>query len=378
MGTAATVAHGAIRRNRTFRRQLEIRVSQPRNTSIEAWPRQFKIVSRWNIHYGRSITRWLPALLISLSAIAGSAQTCLTKSDMDPATASALEATAKRFYDMAARGDAASLRQNSIPSLASNFSGIENAVKENQANLTGTPGVPRPPFLLKAEGTTPLQRGEFLCGIFGAQGQTRDSAVFIIPNLPPGNYGIVTLDAASSQSVSTVSFVLQQQGNDWKLGGFYAKPAQIAGHDGNWFAERAREFKGKGQLRNAWFYFGEARELLVPVPFMATATTDRLYDEMQTAKPADLPPLDLTAGGKTFKVTDLFPVPVSRDFDLVVRYQSADVSDSGKTFQDNMAVMKALLTKFPEFRDAFAGIVARAVEPSGKDYGSMMAMKDIK
>ena len=206
----------------------------------------------------------------------------------------------------------------------------------------------------------------------------QDSAVFIIPNLPPGNYGIVTLDAASPQGAYTVSFVLQQQGNEWKLGGFYAKPAQISGHDGTWFAERAREYKTKGQPRNAWFYFGEARELLVPVPFMATATTDKLYDEMQTVKPSDLPPFDLVAAGKTYKVTDLFPVPVARDFDLVVKYQSADVSDNGKTFQDNMAVIKALLAKYPEFRDAYAGIVVRAVEPSGRDYGSMMAMKDIK
>jgi hypothetical protein len=134
---------------------------------------------------------------------------------MDPATASALTATAKRLYDMAARGDSASLRQNAMASLASNFSGIESAVKDNQPNLTGVQAVPRPPFLLKAEGTAPLQRAEFLCGIFGAQGQTRDSAVFVIPNLPPGNYGIVTLDAASPQGAYTVSFVLQQQGNDW-------------------------------------------------------------------------------------------------------------------------------------------------------------------
>jgi hypothetical protein len=335
-------------------------------------------VPRWNISYARSIARRLPALLISLSAIAAPAQTCLTQGDMDQATNTALGATAKRFYDMAARGDSASLRQNSIASLASDFSGIENAVRENQANLASVQPVARPPFLLEAEGTAALQRAEFLCGVFGAKGQTRDSAVFVIPNLPPGKYGIVTLDAASSQGAYTVSFVLQQQGNDWKLGGFYAKPAQISGHDGNWFADRARDFKSKGQLRNAWFYFGEARELLVPVPFMATATTDKLYDEMQAVKPADLPPLDLTTGAKTFKVTDLFPVPVARDFDLVVKYQSADISDTGKTFQDNAAVMKALVAKFPELRDGFAGIVVRAVEPSGKDYGSMLPMKDIK
>jgi hypothetical protein len=43
-----------------------------------------------------------------------------------------------------------------------------------------------------------------------------------------------------------------------------------------------------------------------------------------------------------------------------------------------MAVMKALITKYPELRDAFAGIVARAVDPSGRDYGSLLPMKDIK
>jgi hypothetical protein len=324
------------------------------------------------------MARWLPALLISLSAGITQAQTCLTTGDMDERTASALVSTATRFYDMAARADTASLQKNAIASLASNFSGIEAAVKENQPHLSGVQPVPRPPFLLKAEGTAPLQRAEFLCGVFGAQGQTRDSAVFIIPNLPPGNYGIVTLDATSAQSAYTVSFVLQQQGNEWKLGGFYARPAQIGGHDGNWFAAQARDAKSKGQLRNAWFYFGEARELLVPVPFMATALTDKLYDEMQAVKPTDLPPLDLAAGGKTFKVTDLFPVAVGRDFDLVVKYQSADVSDTGKAFQDNLTVMKALLAKYPECRDGFGGIVARAVETSGRDYGSMLPMNQIK
>jgi len=153
---------------------------------------------------------------------------------------SSVMATARRFYDMVAHGDVESLRQNAITSLATNFSGIENAIKENQANLAGTQPMPRPPFVLKAEGTTPLQRAEFLCGIFGSQGQTRDSAVFVIPNLPPGNYAIETLDAASPQGAYTVSFVLQQQGAVWKLGGFYAKLTQIAGHDGNWFADRAR------------------------------------------------------------------------------------------------------------------------------------------
>jgi hypothetical protein len=328
---------------------------------------------------------WLTALLCgALFAFpaAGQAQTCLTPDDMDASSKAALTNTGQRFFDMVAKGDSAALRQNAIPSLAGDFSAIETSIKDNQANFAGARATPRPPLLLKAEGTAPLARAEFLCGVFGPNGQTATSSEFVIPNLPPGNYGIVIVDISSSKGAYTVSFVLQQSGTDWKLGGFYAKSTQISGHDGNWFADRARQFKAKGQLHNAWFYFAEARELLVPVPFMYTQKTDRLYDELQAAKPPDLPAdgstTDLVVAPKTYKLTALFPLPVGDELDVVVKYQAADVSNTTQTFAENMTVIKALLVKYPELRDAFAGVVARAVEPSGKDYGSLLPMKDIK
>src|SRR5712692_8068054 len=236
---------------------------------------------------------WLSMVMLLSWGGSARAQSCLAAGDMDEATRAALVNTAKRYFDMAARGDSAALRQNAIASVASDFSGIETAVKDNQSNLAGAQAAPRTPFLLQAEGKAPLERAEFLCGVFAAQGQTRDSAVFVIPNLPPGNYAVVTLDVTTAKCPYTLSFVLQQQGGDWKLGGFYAKPTQIAGHDGGWFASRAHAFKAKGQLRNAWFYYLQARELLVPVPFMSTLATDKLDDDLQNAKPADLPPADL-------------------------------------------------------------------------------------
>lgn len=310
------------------------------------------------------------------------AQTCLTADDMDAAAKSALTATAKNYFAMAARGDSPSLRQNAIPSLAADFSSVETAVSDHKADFATAQANPRPPFLLKAEGTSPLARAEFLCGVFGANGQTADSAEFVIPNLPPGEYGIVILDVPTAKQPYTVSFVLQREGTAWKLGGFFVKETQTNGHDGNWFASQARSFKAKGQTHNAWLYFVQARDLISPVPFMYTLRSDKLYEEAQPVKPADLPsngaPVGLAANGKTYKLTAVFPLLVAKDLDLVVKYDSPDVSDTTKTFQDNMAVMKALVAKFPELRDAFSGVVARAVEPSGRDYGSLLSMKDIK
>jgi hypothetical protein len=323
---------------------------------------------------------WLLAILMSNIQFAP-AQSCQTGSDMDTATATALENTAKRYFDMAAKGDTAALQRNSIPSVASSFGGIESAIKENQPDFTGAQATPRQPFLLEVDANT-SGRIEFLCGIFGPRGQTSNSSEFVLNNLPPGKYGLVILDVKGSKDPRTLTFILQQMGADWKLAGFFARPTQIDGHDSAWFLQKARDYKAKGKQHSAWLYYREAIALSTPVDFMSTLATDNLYDEMQSAQPSDMPAggntADLAGAGKTYKLTAIFPLAVGNDLDVVVKYQAADVSNSGQTFQENTAVMKALLTKFPELREAFAGIVARAVEPSGRDYGSMLPMDKIK
>ena len=338
--------------------------------------RKMKRNAHWNI--GRL---WLLALLWAGPALIH-AQTCESAADLDSQVRATLENTARKYFDMAAKGDAAGLQQNSIPAVASNFSGIEVAVKDNQPAFAQAQGSVRSAYLLTAEGKEPLARAEFLCGVFGSTGQTSGSSVFVLNNLPPGKYGVVILDAKGSTDAHTLTLILQEVGSDWKLGGFFARPAQLNGHDSNWFAQRAREFKSKGQNRNAWFYFREAIALQAPADFVSTLATDRLYDEAQSVQPTDLPissnTVDLAVGTTTYKLTSSFPLAVGKEFDLVVRYQAADVSNTLQTFQANMAVIKALVAKYPEFRDAFDGVVARAVEPSGRDYGAMLPMKEIK
>jgi hypothetical protein len=339
-----------------------------------------------NEHRNRSMPAlrrlWHPILVATLLAASAQAQVCVAASEMEASARTAVEAAARRYFDMVARGDSAGIQQNAIPGVGSNFAPIEAAIKDNQPLLAGTQPVLRPLWELQVAGTDAIERAEFLCGVFGTHGQTAGSAVFVIPNLPPGNYAVATFDVSTAKGPFTVSFVLQQAGNDWKVGGFYAKATQIAGHDGQWFADRAREFKTKGQMRNAWLYFVQARDLSSPLPFMSTSVTDKLYDEMQTVQPTDLPvsgaPVDLSAGAKTYKLTSVFPVAFGEELDLVVKYQAADVSNTGQTYRDNVALIKAVVAKFPEFRAAFTGIVARAVEPSGRDYGSLLPMKDVR
>src|SRR5438128_11254656 len=76
------------------------------------------------------------------------AQTCLTAADMDEPARNAVVRAAKKYFDMAARGDAASLKQNAIPSLAPHFGAIESPTHHNQTNCCRGPATPCPPFLL--------------------------------------------------------------------------------------------------------------------------------------------------------------------------------------------------------------------------------------
>ncbi|HXJ88357.1 MAG TPA: hypothetical protein VMS18_16160 [Candidatus Binatia bacterium] len=321
-------------------------------------------------------------VLLTFHSGNATAQTCQTTSDMDATLRTAIANAADRYFGMAARGDTTSLRQNSIPALASDFAGVENTLKARQQDLSGAQANIKSSFLLNAENATPNQQAEFWCGVFNRNGQTASSAAFYLNNLPPGKYAVVLMDANSSKGRTMFSQVLQQAGTDWKLGGLYIKSAQIAGHDSDWFVNQARQYKAKGQVHNAWFYYLEARSLISPLPFMSTLATDKLYDESQPLQPTDLP-----AGGKTamlvspattYRLTGVFPEVVGNDLDLIVKYESGNVSNTNVAYQDNINVMKALVTKFPEVRDAFAAVVARAVDTSGRDYGTLLAMKDIK
>lgn len=314
------------------------------------------------------------ALLLTIPAFA---EECRMASEIEPVAKSSMESAAQRYYQAMASGNTSALQQNSIPSVANDFGGIQAVVTENKDNFGSSARI-RDAYQLDAPGNAPISRAEFYCGIMNSS----NYVAFAIPNLPPGNYGLVMMDPQGGKNPVTISFVLQKSGADWRIGGLYIRPTAIAGHDSQWYVSQAQQFKAKGQNRNAWFYYLTAWDLAAPVSFMGNAKLDKLVDEIQSARPADhaspQQPVDLIFGGKTYKVTQLFPVPVSDGLGLVVKYQVPDVSNPTIAYNDNMNVMKGLLAKYPELREGFSSVVARAVAPGGQDYGTLLAMKDIK
>src|SRR5579871_179397 len=305
-------------------------------------------------------------------------QTCSSGADLDAATKSAIDSAAQRYLDMSKNGDVAGLKAHSIPAIAGDFSAIEQAVVTNKpflaegnASITGT-------YLLDAsQAKATLPRADFYCGIYNSPDRTS----FSIPNLPPGKFALV-IQKVNGKDPITLSLILENMGGAWKLAGYYPRLNAIGGHDGQWFLSKARQYKAQGKAHVAWFYYLTAWELTAPVNFMSTQSLDQLAEEMQKARPTDLPsseaPLTLSANGKTFRVTDMTAVPVDNNLDLRVVYQNSEAGNAGLAFQDNMAVIRAIVAKYPEVRDSFDSVIARAVDGSGHEYGSLLPVKDIK
>ena len=199
---------------------------------------------------------------------------------------------------MIAKGDTASLRQNSIPSLAADFSSVESAVKDNQPALAGVQGTLVRPFCWRHKGGSLSRVRSFSAAFSAAMDRPPTAQLFFSTILRRENMASSFSMRRRPKGAYTVSLILQQQGSDWKLGGLYIKAGQSGGHDSDWYIARARDFQGKGKCtmrgsiiwwRAPWFRL---------LPFMSTAATDKLYDESQKLQPADFP-----ADGKTIDLS---------------------------------------------------------------------------
>jgi hypothetical protein len=172
--------------------------------------------------------------------------------------------------------------------------------------------------------------------------------------------------------------VFQDTGG-WKIADFRIRPESVQGHDGIWFLEQARQFKSKGQNHNAWFYYLTSWDLLAPVPFMDTRLLNKITQESGTVQPKDVPvggkPVNYTANGKTYTITDMSVLHVNNAFDLSLKYSVPSTADFNATQADARSLATALVTQYPELKEVFDHIWAHAVDANGGDVPGLITLK---
>ncbi len=330
--------------------------------------------------------------LLAAGMIAGgamaSAEVCTTQSQMTAADRDALSGAALGLAQKVEAGDVNGLRAATVAEYAKDFSGIGNVVGTTAARVKGGTPVVEQVYLLDgtqlkvgADGAAP--DAQFFCSL----NKSVAEADFLIPGLLPGRYGFAIVDVPNGPAPWRLSFLLRQEQGRWEMAGFYPKALSAAGHDGVWYWTQARMMTAQKERWNAWLYYQEAENLLLPANFVQSTHSEKLKTEQSAAAPpalsdgvsAEAPLVVKAADGAEYHFTGLgVDDSLGKDkIDVIAHLKVDQVGDAAAASKRNDAAMAALLAAYPEMRKPFHGVWMFAEAPGQNPFATEQAMSAI-
>ena len=269
-------------------------------------------------------------------------------------------------------------RAATIPSVAGNFGGIASSIQRLSPDLAGATLAVTSVYDLDATDAQPGEDAvQFFCGVAANDLHV----IFNIPRLPAGRFAFAIVEATGVKNPQRLSMLLEQNAGAWQLAGFFPRPLMSAGHDGVWYWEKARAFNKAGHPWSAYLYYQTAAYLLLPAEFVDSNNFDKLVQELRTATPGGLPgaqPMTVNVDGSPISITNLHTDGNTfGGFDLVVRYETADVSNLAAARTKSVALMKALLALHPDWKEAFHGMWVFADAPNQQPFSLELPMSEI-
>jgi hypothetical protein len=273
--------------------------------------------------------------------------------------------------------DANGVKAATIPSVAGNFGGIASSIQKLNPDVTGATLAVTSVYDLDATDAQPGEDAvQFFCGVAANDLHV----IFNIPRLPAGHFAFAIVEATGVKNPQRLSMLLEKNAGTWQLAGFFPRPLLSAGHDGVWYWEKARAFNKAGHPWSAYFYYQTAAYLLLPAEFVDSNNFDKLIQELRAATPGGLPgaqPMTVNVDGSPVAVTNLRTDSALGGFDLVVRYETADVSNLAAARTRSVALMKALLALHPDWKEAFHGLWVFANAPNQQPFSLELSMPEI-
>ncbi|HTW49033.1 MAG TPA: hypothetical protein VMD92_13865 [Acidobacteriaceae bacterium] len=307
---------------------------------------------------------WALALAGTL-AVSAWGDSCLTQSQMTAAQREQVANAARMLVSDAQNGDLQGLRDDTLPSVAANFSGIANSAQTlrpliAQAAIT-VDAVFSFDAAQPAAGAQSAQASQFFCTPSGST----FTVVLNFSALPPGKYALAIVHATGVPKPQQVSLILAQTPMEqWKLAGFFSKPLMLAGQNGVWYWSRAREFAQKKQEWAAYFYYQIASFLVEPADFLSSPNVEKLRREAGQVHPENLPgdqPVNVYVNGLPYAIAHADTSADLGPLDFVIRYnanpeEAAQLRDPVSARKQVVDLMSGLLTMHPGLREAFHGM----------------------
>lgn len=313
------------------------------------------------------------------------AQTCTTQATL-PADARQSIANAAMALGSAVETNATSrVEAMAIAELTSNFAPTAYVVSNTATKIAGDTLRVTQMYQLDASARKPgdTSEADFGCALIG----TSDETDFAIPGLPSGVYAFVMVEA-SGERPWLLAFLLQRQGSEWKMAGFYPHARSAAGHDGLWYWTTARADAKAGKKWIAWVLYGETDQLLRPANFVSSTHLDLLRTERHSNAPnelsdglsADTPLVVKAKDGSEFHFTDIGSAGSDdgKGLDLVLHFRADPIADPAAGRARNTAAAKALLEAHPELREGFTGVSVFAESANQPPFATVQSLAELQ
>jgi hypothetical protein len=317
--------------------------------------------------------------LLLLFAFPAFGVSCKTQGAMTEAERAPIVDAARQIAIDVQGGRTADLKAATVPAVAASFNSIGQSAAALTPLISGATITVDAVYKLDASDAKPGDEQEqFFCDA----GDNSSHVTFTIQHLPAGQFAFALVHATGVAKPQQIALLLQslKAGSAWQLAGFFPKPLTFAGQDGLWYWRQARIYAQKKQMWNAWFYYSAAVSLLQPAGFFSSTNLEKLVDEQQAVRPADLPgaaPLTINAERTAYTITNLRTDDALGGLDLVIHYNSTS-SDPVAGRAHTVAVMQGLLALHPELRDAFHGLwVFADAGPGGQAFSLEQPMTEL-
>ena len=304
----------------------------------------------------RAVPAFLFALLLLAAPAFSRAVSCTPQGAMQPADRDLLASAGQRLAIAVAQQDAATLQSSLLPAVTQQWEGIHDTAEAATPLVKGGQMQLRNIYLLDATSLSAAADTQFYCT--SANGSL--TVTISMRSLPPGKYALVLADAAGAPLAGQIGLVLGWDAGAWKIGGIFARPGALDGHDGVFYWQRAREAARSGASWSAYYSYEAARALLLPVDFLSSPNLDKLNQEQSQLTGGPSFPYSAQAGDRTFKINSVHFDASLRAPDLGIVYDSVGVSDPAAQRTEATAAMSAFLKAQPTLRGGFHGLWAYA------------------
>ena len=173
--------------------------------------------------------------------------------------------------------------------------------------------------------------------------------------------------ADAPNNVVAITFRLLPEKGKWLVNGFTFGAATLGDRDSSAVLEMARAEEQKGHRFNAGLLYEAAIEASVRGGYVRLGTADVAQEAAARLKvPAALsgnPPFHWSDGRANWEILSIGPMAIAGKLYVVINQKLSEWRSDNDADQSNKVLIQYFKHQFPEYRDVFCGVIARAHDP---------------